>query len=607
MANRIKGITIEIDGSTTKLQDSLKEVDKSLKDTQANLKDVEKLLKFDPKNVTLLKQKQDLLTKAVDDTTTKLDKLKEAQRQMDAAGVEKNSAQYQALQREIVQTESDLKKFNSRLDETNTQLDKSNSKLEAFSQGAKKVSEGAQKVADKTKGLSLAAGAAGGAMLGMAAKAAASADDLLTLSNVTGFSVEELQKMQYASDRVDVSMETMTGSITKLTKNMASGADVFDQLGVAITDQDGNMRNATDVWYDAIEALGQIENETERDQVSMELFGKSAMEMAGIVDDGGAALKELGEEAEATGNILSQDAVEDAVAFNDQIDKLKATAEQAFLSAGAALADTLVPALETLVEVVSNVLSWFGNLDGSTQAFILTILGLVAAISPIAGIIAGISSMAAALNVAMLPMIGTIGAIVLAVGAVVAAGVALYQNWDTIKEKASEVWQSVTEKFDAIKTAVTDKINAAKDAVKSAIDAIKGFFNFDFKWPELKVPHFKVSGTLNPLNWLKDGLPKISVDWYAKAMNNGMILNDATIFGMRNGSLLGGGEAGSEVVVGTNSLRNMIQNAVGSNQISAPVSVNVTVNGNVEDSAAFARTLAYELSDLIKSESEVFG
>lgn len=600
MANRIKGITIEIDGSTTKLQDSLKEVDKSLKDTQANLKDVEKLLKFDPKNVTLLKQKQDLLTKAVDDTTTKLDKLKEAQRQMEASGVEKNSAQYQALQREIIQTESDLKKFNSRLDETNTQLDKSTGKLQAFSDGAKKVSEGAQKVADKTKGLSLAAGAAGGAMLGMAAKAASTADDLLTMSNVTGFSVEELQKMQYASDRIDVSMETMTGSITKLTKNMASGADVFDQLGVSITDQNGDMRNATDVWYDAIAALGGIENETERDQVSMELFGKSAMEMAGIVDDGGAALKELGEEAEATGNILSQDAVEDAVAFNDQIDKLKATAEQAFLSAGAALADTLVPALETLVEVVSNVLSWFGNLDGSTQAFILTVLGLVAAISPIASIIAGIASMAAALNVAMLPMIGTIGGIVLAVGAAVAIGVALYKNWDTIKEKAEALWDKIKEIFDKIKTTITDKINAAKEAVKSAIDAIKGFFNFQFQWPKMTLPHFSVSGSLNPATWLKNGLPKISVDWYAKAMNDAYLLDGATIFGMRNNTLLGGGESGKEVIIGLDKLKDYAGSRV--------VNVNMVVNAAPGQSPeAIAKEVSRQIQNDVMRKKAVWA
>lgn len=542
-SGRIRGVTIEIDGETKNLQKSLKDVDKDIRDTQKDLKDVNKLLKLDPKNVDLLKQRHELLGKAVTDTKKRQEELEKALEASKAAGsTEEQRKEQDLLQRELVETQSKLEDLEKQYGNALTP------QLQA-------VSAISGEVAEKTKGISTAAGIAAGGMLAMAYNAATTADDLLTLSNVTGFSVEELQKLQYASSFVDVSMETMTGSVTKLTKNMASGNKVFDQLGISITDQNGNMRDATDVWYEALEALGKVENETERDQLSMELFGKSAMEMAGIVDDGGAALKALGEEAEATGNILSQDAVEDAVAFNDQMDELKGKATMAFFEAGAALADTLVPALETLVDVITTVLSWFGNLDGSTQAFILTVLGLVAAISPIAGIISTITGVAAALNVAMLPMIGTIAAIVAGVAAAVAIGVALYQNWDTIKQKASELASNLKQKFEDIKQSISEKIEAAKQKVHDAIEAIKGFFNFKFEWPKMSLPHFSVSGSLNPINWLKTGLPKISVDWYAKAMDRPMLLDGATIFGARGNTLLGGGEAGKEVILGLDKLR----------------------------------------------------
>ena len=247
MANRIAGITIELNGDTTKLTDSLKDVDRSLKNTQTQLRDVDKLLKLDPKNTELLKQKQELLSKAVKDTKEKLAQEKTALEQLEnAADSDKTVAQQEALRREIIATEASLKDYEN-------QAKKCSSAME-------QIGNTAQQVADKTKVLSAAAAALGGALLANAYKSAQTADELETLSKQTGFSVEELQKMQYASELVDVSFDTMTGSIKKLTAKMASGDDIFEKLGVSIYDVNGNMRDATDVWYDAIAALSQVEN-----------------------------------------------------------------------------------------------------------------------------------------------------------------------------------------------------------------------------------------------------------------------------------------------------------------------------------------------------------
>ena len=115
-----------------------------------------------------------------------------------------------------------------------------------------------------------------------------------------------------------------------------------------------------------------------------------------------------------------------------------------------------------------------------------------------------------------------------------------------------------------------------------------------------------MSGSANPLDWLKNGVPKISIEWYAKAMDNGLILNSPTIFGMQNGRLLGAGESGAEVVVGANSLYSMIQSAVGRQSVTAPINLSVTVNGNVDDSDRFARALGDRLANIIERNSEVF-
>ena len=586
-SNRIKGLTIEIDANTVKLTDALQKVDSSLRNTQSQLRDVNKLLKLDPTNTDLLKQKQKLLGDQVELTKQRLDELKKAQEQMDAKGIDKNSEQYQALQREIIETEQKLKSAEKASADFSQAMEKH---TKTVKERLKEVSSAAKEVQEKTEKLSAAAAVGAAGMLAMAGKAGATADELLTMSNVTGFSVEELQKMQYASERVDVSMDAMTGSITKLTSNMAKGSSVFDELGISITDQDGKMRDATDVWYEALEALSKIENETERDQVSMELFGKRAMDMAGIVDDGGEALRQLGEEAEATGTILSTDAVESAGKFNDQIDELKARASQAFLSAGASLADSLLPALETLVDVIGNVLSWFGQLDGGTQTFILTILGLVAAISPIAGMIATITSMAAALNVALLPMIGTIGAIVVAIAAVVAIGVALYKNWDTIKQKASELWNSLKTTFENIKNTIGEKIEGAKQKVHDAIEKIKGMFKFKFEWPKLTLPHFSISGSMNPLKWLEQGTPKISVQWYRKAAETPYLFNSP--------SLIGVGDV-PEVVIGKRKFDEMT-----SNQITNNITI---IQQPGQDSRELARIMMDKISRATAREESVYA
>ena len=566
---KIRGITIELGLDTKEFQGNLKKIDSSLKNTQTQLKDVDKLLKLNPTNTELLRQKQELLTKATADTKSRLDELNKALKEMESApNASETIEQQNALKREIIATTNELEDYEKALSKSNVALNV--------------IAGTSKEVAEKTKAISTAAAGLGGALLGNAINAASAADDLNALSQQTGFSVEELQKMQYASDIVDVSMDQMTGSIQKMTKQMSSGNKAFETLGVSLTDANGEMRDARDVWYDSLDALSKIESETERDALSMELFGKSAMDMAGIIDDGGQSLKELGDEAEGLGLIMSQDMVDDANLLQDSIDRMKGRTSQAFLTMGSALASSLVPAFEKVLDVVTKVVQWFASLDGSTQKVILVILGLIAAISPLAGIISNITSVVGALSSAIAFMASPMGIAIGIIGALIAIGVALYKNWDTIKAKASELFSAISDKFSAIKNTVTEKINGARDAVKNAIEKIKSFFNFSWSLPKLKLPHFSISGKfgLNPPQ-----VPHFSIDWYAKAMKNGMILNNPTIFGMMNGKLLGGGEAGSETIVGTNSLMQMIAKA------SKGTTINMTINAQDQN--------VYQLADLV--------
>ena len=572
--NKIRGITIEIAGDTSKLSESLRKADEALKDTQKQLTDVNRLLKLDPKNTELLRQKTELLNKSIKQSEEKVKDLRKAQ---EALGdrTEENAAQYDAIEREIVACESAQKKWTK-------EVEAMQSPVKSLQDTLKDVSKTTGEWADKTRGLSLAAGAAAGGLLANAYAASKTADDYNTLARNTGFTVEELQKMRYASDFVDVSFDSMTGTITKLTKNMSSGSAAFDKLHVSIRDKvTGELRDASDVWYETLYALSKVENETERDALAMELFGKSAMDLSGIIDDGGVALVDYGNEAERAGLILSGDTMKAANELKDTVDKLKGSTTQALLEAGASLAQTLAPAVEKLVNLVTRLATWFGNLDGKTQAVIVTILALVSAISPVLGLISAITGAAAALNVAVLPLVGTIALVVVGIAALVAAGVALYQNWDTVcawaielKDKVVNAFNglkdgaigafenlksTVASVFDNIRNTISEKIEAAKKVVTDAVNTIKGAFNFSWSLPPLKLPHFHVSGGVPPWGLMGQGsLPKISIDWYKKAYQNAIMFNTPTVVPTMAGMKGFGDGNGGEMVVGNDLLAKMI-------------------------------------------------
>lgn len=168
-----------------------------------------------------------------------------------------------------------------------------------------------------------------------------------------------------------------------------------------------------------------------------------------------------------------------------------------------------------------------------------------------------------------------------AIAGVIAIIVLCIKHWDEIKAKVTEVAgaikDTVKSKFDAVKTTVSDVMNGIKDKITStwdgikekirgAIDTIKGMMNFSWKLPDLKLPHFTVTGGKAPWGFMGQGsLPSVSVSWYAKAMENPLLLNGATIFGSAGDRLLGGGEAGAEIVVGQDKLMSMIAEASGQN------------------------------------------
>lgn len=581
MANRnIRGITIDIGGDTTKLQDALKDTNKAIKDTQTQLKDVDKLLKLDPKNVELLAQKQELLGRASGETAKKLETLKKAQEQMKAAGVDEMSDEYMAVQREIVECEQAQKRFTDAAKETDKQIVSIGSGFDAVATKTKKAS-------DALKPVSAAAAGALTGLVGMGVQAGKNADDLNTMAKQSGLTTDTLQKMGYAADLIDVDLETAVGAIRKMKKNLDGQDETWKRIGVQTKDASGNYRNIEDIFFDTIQALSNIENETERDTLAMDLFGKSADELAGYIDDGGLAFQQLSAEAEKSGAIISQEDLDKANEFNDQLDKLKASVGADLLKAGASIAEALMPMLEKLVGALSSVADWFANLGSGGQTFIMALLAIVAALAPLLSLISTICTILPVVSTLTMATVAPILGVVAAVAAVIAIIVLLVKHWDDIKAAAVLVWEKIKEVWEGIKQTIQEKIEAIKakidklkenfqslvDKVKGIWEKIKGILSGELPFPKIKMPHITISGSfsLDP-----PSAPKFGIEWYKKAMDNAYILNSPTIFGASGGNLLGAGEAGSETIVGTEKLMSMISEAVGNTQ------VNVVLEGDAK-------------------------
>lgn len=482
MAGNIKGITIEFAGDTSKLDKSLREVSKSARAIDKELKQVDKALKLNPTSVDVWRQKQDLLKQKIQETERQLDLLKQKQANMDAAGVDKNSAEYRKLQREIAETESKLKTFEGELRAIG------NVNLRAASVQFEQMGNKLESAGRAMQGLSMAAAAVVAAIGALTVKSGKWADDINTMSKVYHIGTGELQKYSAAADLVDVEVETIAKSHTKLEKSMASAAkgtganaEAFDKLGVSVTDANGNLRSGDEVWKDVIAALGQVENETERDALAMQLMGKSAAELNPLIEDGGKTYQNLADTlAKYDLDFIDQETLDQANAFNDSLDTIKAVGMVAFQQIGTQLAAYLAPVMERVVDLVGRLAGWFTELSPRTQAIIAAIAGVVAVAAPlliglgkVSFAISSILSLMATLGPAIGGIVAAMGPVVIAIAAVIAIGVLLYKNWDLIKAKAVELKKWVVTQFNLLKTQAIAIFNAIKTQITAIWTAIK--------------------------------------------------------------------------------------------------------------------------------------
>lgn len=191
------------------------------------------------------------------------------------------------------------------------------------------------------------------ALISLTIESAAYADEILTQSAVTGLSTEALQEYQYAAELVDVSLDTLTSSQSKMIRSMDAArrgskeqAEAFDKLGIGVQNADGTLRDAQEVFGDVIDALGAISNETERDAIAMTIFGRSARDLNPLIKAGSDGLRELTQEAHDVGYVMGEEALDALGAVDDQLQRMNRSGE----ALKKQIAVGMAPAVENLMK-----------------------------------------------------------------------------------------------------------------------------------------------------------------------------------------------------------------------------------------------------------------
>ena len=286
-----------------------------------------------------------------------------------------------------------------------------------------------------------------------------------------GYSVNDaalyMGVMANAGIDADTAANALKTGMARLVDPAKEGQEWMDKLGISITNSDGSMKDSVQVQNELHDAFSTL-SESEQIAAASAIFGKNQMSnwlalintAPGDVSALSSALAEEGTTAEMAEAMMG--------GFGGSIEKLKSAIDVAATSLGEALA----PTISKVADAIQKAVDWFNSLSDEQQELIAKVGLVVAAIGPLLLVVGKVISLAGtimtlapAIGTAITVMTGPIGLVVAAIAAVIAIGVALYKNWDTIKAKAQEIGDAVKEKWEGMKQAVSEKVTAMKEAV----------------------------------------------------------------------------------------------------------------------------------------------
>ena len=273
---------------------------------------------------------------------------------------------------QLVNWEEELQNTNKYLDEAKTSTDGCATSIDNFGKEVSEVGKESQiagdnikegvasiLIADGIEKLADITAKAGKEFLELATNAAFYADEINTLSTNTGIAIDTIQALKYSEELLDTSLETVTSSMAKNIRSMNSAregseayANAYDKLGISVTDANGELRDSEEVFWEVIDALGKVENATEKDAISMQLFGRNAQSLNSLIAAGSEGFQKMYQEASDLGYIMDKETIASLTRTSDAIERVSKTADAFKNKIGADVAPAVEEAANNLSEIM---------------------------------------------------------------------------------------------------------------------------------------------------------------------------------------------------------------------------------------------------------------
>lgn len=415
---------------------ALSEIGNGMRVLDSEMRKVQSAYAKNADSVESLAAQNDVLERKILSQTEKIEYLKAALQQSAEKYGESDKRTMQ-WQTSLNNAEAELNNLNNKLDENKEKIEESGKETGNLGDVVSgltekfgiKLPEGMQKsmnsmgslnttsvkIAGGFVALAVAIAKVEKALIQMTRESAEAADDIVTLSSVTGMSTDSIQELNYMADLTDVSLDRIRDSLKETTNKMQEAAtgtgdayEAYNKLGVEITDVDGQLRSAEDVFYDTIDALGEMKNKTERDALAMDLMSESAQELNPLIEIGSDGLKQYAQEAHSMGYVLDNEALTALTEVDDAYQRLQKSQEGAKNQLSAEFAPYLTEFYEKITKLIrdggqalkdSGLVDSFGMLLETVGDIIAptdqlssdTVPKLTEALRPLAEIMAGIA------------------------------------------------------------------------------------------------------------------------------------------------------------------------------------------------------------------------